>query len=90
MTESRDDVLARARGFTECCRSCLASALDGDIGRYKVKCKLQSLVVGHLPLEVSEQDMCTVAMGSKVIFSCLTDLSYWGDGWCWLESKLGG
>ena len=47
--------------------------LDGDSGRDKVKCKLQYLTVGNLPLEVFREDIGTIEMGFTYIFPHLED-----------------
>ena len=63
--------------------------VDGGTGRNKTKCELRSLTVGFLPLEVSEEDAETVAMGLKIIFPRLIDISPKNDRWCKVESSLG-
>ena len=63
--------------------------VDGGTGRDKAKCELRSLMVGFLPLVVSEEDIETVAVGLKVIFPCLTNISYQESRWFEVESRLG-
>ena len=64
--------------------------VSGGIGRDKVKCKLQRMMVRCLPLEVAGEDIETVAMGFKVIFPCLTGLWSQGSDWERLRSKIAG
>lgn len=64
--------------------------LGGDAERNKAKCKLQSLSTGTTPLEVRGRDVQTVAMGLKVIFPCLTNLTGFGEGWQRARSQMKG
>ena len=63
--------------------------VDRGIGRDKAKCELRNLMVGFLPLVVSEEDTETVAMGLKVVFPRLMKMSCENERWCEVESKLG-
>ena len=55
----------------------------------KARCELRSLTVGLLPLEVREEDIETVAMGLKVTFPCLMNISCHDGRWCEVNSRLG-
>ena len=44
--------------------------LDGGSWRDKAKCKLTTLMVGYLPVEVGEEDNETVMKGLRIIFPC--------------------
>ena len=59
--------------------------VNGGAGRDKAKCKLESLVVGKMPLEVRGEDNETVVMGFKVIFPCLTGILAHDIRWCELR-----
>lgn len=56
--------------------------IGGGVGDNKAKCKLRRLTVGYLPPKVHVNDMESIAMGFKVVFSCLTGFED-GNG-CWL------
>jgi len=70
--------------------------LDEDPGRDKPRCKLQSLLVGCLPLQVCREDARKVAMGFAYIFPRLKKFSgllsdpdgSWS--WEWVASGLQG
>ena len=68
--------------------------LDEDSGRDKPRCKLQSLLVGCLPLQVCREDARKVAMGLAYIFPCLKRFSgvlsdsHGGWRWEWVASEL--
>lgn len=49
--------------------------LDEDPGRDKPRCKLRSLLVGYLPLQVCREDVGKVAIGLAYIFPCLKKIS---------------
>ena len=55
--------------------------LDRGAGCDQTKCKLRSILVGNMPLEVRKEDIETIAMGFKVIFPCLTDIRGSGGHW---------
>jgi len=55
--------------------------LEGGAGLDEAKCKLQSLYVGLSPLDISKEDIETVAMGLRIIFPHITGL--WGSNRHW-------
>ena len=63
--------------------------LGDSTGRGEAKCRLRSLSVGLLGIDVCEEDTAAVAMGFKVIFPYLTNFTGHDDRWRKLESKLG-
>ena len=52
--------------------------LDGGAGRDKAKCKIESLSVWGLPLEIRDEDTETVATGFKDIFPHLKNFGHFG------------
>jgi len=62
--------------------------LDGGTERDKAKCKLRSLCVARMPLEVGEEDIQTIAMGLNAIFPDLLDLKSYTGSWPRVRHKM--
>ena len=55
--------------------------LDGGSWCGKVKCKLQILMVGYLPVEAGEEDIETVMKGFRIISPCTLGFSDFSGRW---------
>jgi len=61
---------------------------NGGAERDEAKCKLRSLSVGSIPLEVCKEDTQTIVLGLKTIFPYLTDLDGYDGSWPMVMLKM--